>query len=78
MEVAWPGASCSPPRARISFPALGWIPGHTVSPHRLYSASVDADAAPTAAVRARRSNAATDAARIAIAGVLAGPSPQRH
>lgn len=32
-----------PPRARMGFPALGWIPGHTGCGHLLYNTN-DADA----------------------------------
>jgi hypothetical protein len=53
MEVAWLGASYNPPRetSTSSFPALAWIPGHTVSPHWLYGTSVDADARDPATTR---------------------------
>lgn len=32
-----------PPRARMGFPALGWIPGHTTWGHLLINVTVDAD-----------------------------------
>uniref|UniRef100_A0A0A9FGY2 Uncharacterized protein n=1 Tax=Arundo donax TaxID=35708 RepID=A0A0A9FGY2_ARUDO len=70
MEAARLGASCRPPRARSSFPALGWMPGHTVSPHRLYSASVAPDA-PCARSSATTAVASASATALAIAGLLA-------